>query len=88
VSGFNDPPPKVARVLLRVEWADGQVRELDAAEPYGLEVRIGRLRPVPLLEIPLIPGAIRPGEATAVMVTFKASLDSDRHPFTIREPGP
>jgi len=102
VSGFNKPVPKVARVLLRVEWMDGQVREFDAEEPHGLEVAIGREPPPPDFdawaealgneaglwrpEHLLGPEAIYDGGAFGVEVRFKANSDSSRHPFTIREP--
>jgi len=96
------PVPEVARVLLRVEWADGQVREFDADKPHGLDVSIGREVPPPdfeawaealgkeegqwMPEHPLVPEAIYSGEAVSVMVRFKANPDSSRHPFTVREP--
>lgn len=84
MSGFSDPVPKVARVLLRVEWADGQAREFDADRPHGLEVTIGRPG---LPEVPLVvPEAIYGGDAVSVAVRFKANPDSRRHPFTIRDP--
>jgi hypothetical protein len=44
---WDEPAVQVSRVLLRIEWADGQVREFDADEPRGLEVSIGRREPPP-----------------------------------------
>jgi hypothetical protein len=100
VSGPSDPVPQAARVLLRVEWTDGQVREFDATRPQGLDVSIGRDEPPPDFEAwaealgkeagqwmpqhPLAPAAIYAGDAHSVVVRFKASADSYRHPFTIR----
>jgi hypothetical protein len=93
VSGaFSEPVPLVARVLLRVEWADGQVREFDADQPYDLDVRIGHPMPCPRYpgeawtEHPLAAEALWGGDAISLAVTFKANRDSYRHPFTIRDP--
>jgi hypothetical protein len=101
VSFINEPVPQAARVLLRVEWADGQVREFDATQPRDLDVSIGREDPPMdfeawaealgepgrqwMPERPLYPAAIYAGEAHSVAVTFKANRDSYRHPFTIRD---
>jgi hypothetical protein len=96
--------PHVSRVLLRVEWADGQVREFEADQPRALEVSIGRREPPPLLaewfdatgeparlyqpEHPLVPRAIYGGPAYGVEVSFRANEDSRAHPFTVRVPPP
>lgn len=101
MSFINEPVPQAARVLVRVEWTDGQVREFDATQPVGLDVSIGRDEPPPdfeawaealgkeegqwMPEHPLHPAAVYAGEAHSVVVKFKANADSHRHPFTIRE---
>jgi hypothetical protein len=72
--------PQVSRVLLRIEWADGRIREIDAEDPYGLDVEIRR--PHMPLETPLAPVAIYSGEAIGVAVSFKAGM---RHPVMVRE---
>jgi hypothetical protein len=82
----NDQVPQVSRALLRIEWADGQVREFDAQQPTDLDVQISR--PDRLTEHPLVPAVIWPGDAVSVAVTFRANQDSRRHPFTIRIPEP
>jgi hypothetical protein len=66
--------PKVSRVLLRVEMADGGVREFVAREPYDVEVTVTpseRLLGQPDLRLP--PSYITAGEATAVTIGLKAS---------------
>lgn len=74
--------PQVGRVLLRIEWADGQVREFDVEQPYGLDVEIKRPS-APFAESPLVPEAIYGGDALSVAVSFKVGPGS-RLPLTIR----
>jgi hypothetical protein len=45
--GDDGTVPQVSRALLRIEWADGQVREFEADQPRGLQVSIGRREPPP-----------------------------------------
>jgi hypothetical protein len=76
-------PAEVSRVLLRIEWADGHIREIDAQDPYKLDVKIRR--PHMPLEIPLAPVAIYGGEAIGGAVSFGAGI---RHPLdALREGG-
>jgi hypothetical protein len=75
--------PNVARVILRVELADGQVREFEAREPYGLECEVKRPGMFGDLTPSLPPTYITAGEATSVKIEFKANFH--RHsPITIR----
>jgi hypothetical protein len=82
VSGWNEVP-QVSRVLLRIEWADDQVREFDAEQPYDLDVKISRPG-LPAVISP-VPDAIFDSDALSVTVTFKVSRDP-RYPLTIRTP--
>jgi hypothetical protein len=79
----TDPVPQVARVLLRVEWADGQIREFVAEEPHGFDCTITHPLPgLPDLRGPGVPYLITSGGETAsVQIGFKAGL---RHPIIMR----
>lgn len=35
---YDDEPGKVARILVRVDYADGRIREYEALEPEGFEM--------------------------------------------------
>jgi hypothetical protein len=90
--GSVGPVPQAARVLLRVEYADGQVRELEVHHPHSFECKIEHPElPMPLTGDPL---AMPPVEATSVRLRFKASRDACcgpgcpgghyRHPIVLR----
>jgi hypothetical protein len=78
-----DPQPMPARVLLRVEWADGQVREFEAEKPHSLEFEV---------KTPLWPGPFAPSspllieacEVTSVKLGFKAGAGPARHAIAMR----
>jgi hypothetical protein len=86
MSGPPDPVPQVARVLLRIEYADGVIREFEAERPYDLEVSVEH----PELARHLLTGdplAMPPGDVTSVALGFKANRDP-RCPMTLRYEGP
>lgn len=64
--------PKVARVLLRVEMADGQFREFDAVEPYDVELTVNRPGWSRMDDGALPPSLITAGEAASVTISLKA----------------
>lgn len=77
--------PQVSRVFLRIEWADGQVWEVEAEAPDDLLVSIersyDRLALPPLSTPDMIAAS---DDALGVSVTFKASRDRHKRPLTIR----
>jgi hypothetical protein len=77
------PAVSIARVLLRVEYEDGQIREFEAPKPYDLECTVKYpLEPYPLSG-PAVPYLIGAGEAVSVQMGFKASSDP-RYPMVAR----
>lgn len=75
------PVPQAARVLLRIEYADGQIREFEAQKPHGLECTIEHsLDRWPLTGDPL---AFPPMEVTSVRLGFSANGDP-RYPAALR----
>jgi hypothetical protein len=80
-ASFTEPVPQVARVLLRVEYADGQICMFDAEQPHSLECTVE----LPELRMPLTgdPMVIPPGDAASVRIGFKANSDP-RYPMVMR----
>jgi hypothetical protein len=77
--------PQVVRALLRVEMADGGVREFEAEHPTDVECHIERSAPLPdLWPVDLsAPLCIDPGAFWGVQLAFRASNDR-RHVITVR----
>lgn len=77
--------PQVVRALLRVEMADGGVREFEAEHPTDVECHVEKSAslprdwPVDLAE----PVCIDPGAFWGVRMAFRASRDP-RHVMTVR----
>jgi len=68
---FTGQVPQVARVLLRIDYADGRVREFEAQKPYDLECTVD----YPALGMPLTgdPLALPVMEVTRVRLGFSAN---------------
>ena len=69
-----DPQPAAARVTLRVEFADGQVREFTAPKPHKVEVKIYR-PDWPWWPDAMSPLAVTDGQIASVEMKFEASPD-------------
>lgn len=78
--------PNVSRLLLRMELADGQVREFEAQDPCGVELTVTRSDMFRDVDITLPPSYMPASEATQVTIVFKASqrLAGPFAPITIR----
>jgi hypothetical protein len=82
MSAIGDPVPVAIRVLLRVEYADGQIREFEADRPDALKLEISRpnwpqISPERALEFPA-------GDVFSVSLGFTRNGDPRKHPMTLR----
>lgn len=81
-SAIGGPVPAAARVLLRIEEADGQILEFEAEQPRSLHLEVSR-PDWPEFEIVHALG-LGPGDVSRVTLGFTANQDSRQHPMTLR----
>jgi hypothetical protein len=69
-----DFEPVAERIIVRIEYADGQVREFEAEHPYKFEASITRDERFALTGDPL---AIPAGEALSARISFQCGAYPD-----------